>query len=99
MGREDENAGYYCPLIAIFCGLGATEAQKLYEYGPEHPVCRKIRKKKLRLPETGGPGKKDAGQLMRKFLGKGYTVNAVAEAFGCYPSTVRRKVREVGGKE
>ena len=57
MCRGDENAGYYCLLIAIFCGLGAADAQKLYEYGPEHPICRKIRQKKIRMPETGCSGK------------------------------------------
>ena len=43
--KDDEYKGYYCLLIAILCDLNAAEASTMYEYGPDHPLCRKILKK------------------------------------------------------
>ena len=48
--KDDEYKGYYCLLIAILCDLNAAEASTMYEYGPDHPLCRKILKKKVRKP-------------------------------------------------
>ncbi len=48
--KDDEYKGYYCLLIAILCNLNAAEASTMYEYGPDHPLCRKILKKKVRKP-------------------------------------------------
>ena len=45
--KDDEYKGYYCLLIAILCDLNAAEASTMYEYGPDHPLCRKILKKKV----------------------------------------------------
>lgn len=45
--KGDEYKGYYCLLIAILCDLNAAEASTMYEYGPDHPLCRKILKKKV----------------------------------------------------
>ena len=42
--KDDEYKGYYCLLIAILCNLNAAEASTMYEYGPDHPLCRKILK-------------------------------------------------------
>lgn len=42
MGKWDENSGYYCLLIAIFCGLDVYESVLMYKYGPNHPLCQKI---------------------------------------------------------
>ena len=39
--KDDEYKGYYCLLIAILCNLNAAEASTMYEYGPDHPLCRK----------------------------------------------------------
>lgn len=39
--KGDEYKGYYCLLIAILCNLNAAEASTMYEYGPDHPLCRK----------------------------------------------------------
>ncbi len=39
--KDDEYKGYYCLLIAILCDLNAAEASTMYEYGPDHPLCRK----------------------------------------------------------
>ncbi|MCD7883539.1 MAG: hypothetical protein LUI87_07520 [Lachnospiraceae bacterium] len=40
-GKNDEYAGYYCLLIAILLEVDAQDARLLYQYGPEHPLCRK----------------------------------------------------------
>ena len=48
--KDDEYKGYYCLLIAILCDLNAAEASTMYEYGPDHPLCWKILKKKVRKP-------------------------------------------------
>lgn len=44
--KDDEYKGYYCLLIAILCNLNAAEASTMYEYGPDHPLCRKPEKRK-----------------------------------------------------
>ena len=51
--KDDEYKGYYCLLIAILCNLNAAEASTMYEYGPDHPLCWKILKKKVRGNGTG----------------------------------------------
>ena len=43
--RNEEYAGYYCLVLAIVCGLNAAEAWKIYQYGPDHPLSKKILKK------------------------------------------------------
>lgn len=45
MKLYDED-GCYCLLIAILTGLDASKARKLYQYGPNHPTCRKFRKRR-----------------------------------------------------
>lgn len=92
---KDENEGYYCLLIAILCNLDVAEAQKMYKYGPDHPLCKKILKKKLKVPESVKQDKKQTGHLMKEFLQKGYTFDAIADAFECYPSTVRRRIKKI----
>ena len=91
---KDEYTGYYCLLIAILCDLDATEAQKMYKYGSDHPLCQKILKKKVKIPETAKQEKNQTGHLMKEFLQEGYTFDAIADAFGCYPSTVRRRIKK-----
>ena len=51
--KDDEYKGYYCLLIAILCDLNAAEASTMYEYGPDHPLCRKILKKKAQGIRNG----------------------------------------------
>ena len=46
--RNEEYAGYYCLVLAIVCGLNAAEAWKIYQYGPDHPLSKKILKRKIR---------------------------------------------------
>lgn len=91
---KDEYEGYCCLLIAILCNLDATEARKMYKYGPDHPLCQKILKKKVRLPGNAPMGREQTGNLMKELIQRGYSLNAVADAFGCYPSTVRRRIRK-----
>lgn len=95
---KDEYEGYYCLLIAILCDLDAAEAQKMYKYGPNHPLCQKILKKKVKLPEVAKQEKEQTGYLMKEFLQEGYTFDAIADAFGCYPSTVRRWIKKIEEK-
>ena len=96
---KDEYEGYYCLLIAIFCDLDVTEARKMYKYGPEHPLCQKILNKKIRLPDEMQMDKKEVARLMKKLIQKGHSFNAVADAFGCYPSTVRRRIKKVEAQD
>ena len=88
--KDDEYKGYYCLLIAILCNLNAAEASTMYEYGPDHPLCRKILKKKVRKPSIRKLKETEQAPAM-----KGYSQDAVSEAFQCFPSTVRRRVRKL----
>ena len=55
---KDENEGYYCLLIAILCNLDVAEAQKMYKYGPDHPLCKKLLKKEIESTRIGKAGQK-----------------------------------------
>jgi len=92
--KDEEYAGYCCLVIAILCDLNADEARKMYQYGPEHPLCRKILSRKVRLSGLEKLDRKKSGEVMDELLSQGYSVDAVSEAFCCFPSTVRRRVRE-----
>lgn len=50
--KDETMAGYYQLLIAIFCNLNAREARYLYDYGPAHPVCRRMMYRKLKASKT-----------------------------------------------
>ncbi|WP_270609532.1 hypothetical protein [Blautia massiliensis (ex Durand et al. 2017)] len=93
--KDDEYKGYYCLLIAILCDLNATEARKMYKYGPDHPLCRKILKKKIRKLSAVQLKESEQAVAMKALLEQGYSQDAVAEAFQCFPSTVRRRVRKL----
>lgn len=97
--RNEEYAGYCCLAIAILCNLNADEARKMYKYGPDHPICQKILNKKVRMTGVEKLDRKKSGEVMKELLSQGYSVDAVAEAFLCFPSTVRRRVREIREKE
>lgn len=96
--RDEEYAGYCCLVLAILCNLNADEAQKMYQYGPEHPLCQKILRKKVQKEGLEKLDRKRSGEVMQELLSQGYSVDAVSEAFGCFPSTVRRRVREAKEK-
>lgn len=92
--RDEEYAGYCCLVIAILCNLNADEARKMYKYGPEHPLCRKFLNSKVRIAGLEKLNRRQSGEVMKELLHQGYSVDAVAEAFLCFPSTVRRRVKE-----
>ena len=52
MSIWNEDSGYYCLLIAIFCDVDVTEAKLIYKYGPGHPVSRRIFRKKLKVEDV-----------------------------------------------
>ena len=60
--RNEEYAGYYCLVMAIVCGLNAAEAWKIYQYGPDHPLSKKILKHKIRDSSLKKLKKKGAGK-------------------------------------
>jgi len=80
-------------VIAIVCGLNATEAWKLYEYGPEHPLCKKMLARKIRDSSLKKMEKKSRGKVMQQLFKQGYSKNAIAEAFECFPATVSERIK------
>lgn len=93
MTFNEEAAGYYCLLIAICCDLNAHEARLVYEHGFEYPPCKRILKKKVKLPEGfKAASKHQVGEWMRQLRMEGFSLDAISEAFGCYPSAVRRRI-------
>lgn len=96
--KDEEYAGFCCLAIAILCNLNADEARKMYKYGPDHPLCQKIIRKKVHRAGLENLDRKQSGKVMKELLSQGYIVDAVSEAFQCFPSTVRRRVREVREK-
>ena len=71
MGYEGEEIeGYYCLLIAILGNFDASEARFLYEYGPDHPVCQKILKKRPPPVNFAKMSKEDINRcIYRLFIG------------------------------
>ena len=74
--------------MAIVCGLNAAEAWKIYQYGPDHPLSKKILKHKIRDSSLKKLKKKEQEKMMKKLFLEGYSKNAIAEAFECLPETV-----------
>jgi len=97
MSDWDKDSGYYCLLIAIFCGVDVTEAKLIYKYGPAHPLCRKILGKKLKGKED--MEKEAMGNTMYRLRKAGYTLEEISNAFNCYPSTVKRRIEKAEGKD
>lgn len=94
MNTWDEYSGYYCLLIAIFCNVDATEAWIMYEYGPSHPVCRKILNKKVTISNVDKMTKNEIARQMRELRQLGHTFDEIANAFACCPSTVKKRIRK-----
>ena len=91
--RNEEYAGYYCLVMAIVCGLNAAEAWKIYQYGPDHPLSKKILKHKIRDSSLKKLKKKEQEKMMKKLFLEGYSKNAIAEAFECLPETVTARIK------
>ena len=64
MSIWNEDSGYYCLLIAIFCEVNVTEAKLIYKYGPAHPVSRRIFRKKIRMEGVENMKKETIGNAM-----------------------------------
>ncbi len=94
MADWDEDSGYYCLLIAILCDVDVAESKLIYKYGIEHPLCRKILKKKLKVEGVQGMGKETMWNTMYRLRKEGYTLEEISNAFGCYPSTVKRRIEK-----
>ena len=86
--QKDLIAGYYQLLIAIFCGLNATEAKLMYEYGPSHPICKRFLKKKLQKQDTE-LSREDRAQIISCMRKEGYTWESIAEAMDCEAATAK----------
>lgn len=99
MGYEGEEIeGYYCLLIAILGNFDASEARFLYEYGPDHPVCQKILKKRPPPVNFAKMNKEDINRCIYRLFEEGYSKRSIADLFGCYPSTVNRRLA-IGKKQ
>ena len=99
MGYEGgEIEGYYSLLIAILGNFDASEARFLYEYGPDHPVCQKILKKRPPPVNLAKMSKEEINQCMYRLFEEGYSKRSIADLFSCYPSTVNRRLT-IGKKQ
>ncbi|MCI8727762.1 hypothetical protein [Sporofaciens musculi] len=94
MSIWNEDSGYYCLLIAIFCEVNVTEAKLIYKYGPAHPVSRRIFRKKIRMEGVENMKKETIGNAMYRMRKAGYTLDEISNVFGCYPSTVKRRIEK-----
>ena len=61
--------------MAIVCGLNAAEAWKIYQYGPDHPLSKKILKHKIRDSSLKKLKKKEQEKMMKKLFLEGYSKN------------------------
>ena len=80
-------------MLAIVCGLSAAEAWKIYQYGPDHPLSKKILKRKIRDSSLKKLKKKEQEKMMKKLFLEGYSKNAIADAFECLPETVTARIK------
>ena len=99
MSIWNEDSGYYCLLIAILCGVDVTEAKLIYKYGPGHPVSRRIFRKKLKVEDVEDMEKENIGNMMYRMRKEGYTLEEISNAFGCYPSTVKRRIEKARNRK
>lgn len=99
MSIWNEDSGYYCLLIAILCNVDVAEAKLIYKYGPGHPVSRRIFGKKLKVEGVEEMEKEAMGSMMYRMRKEGYTLEAISNTFGCYPSTVKRRIEKAKRKE
>ena len=58
-------------------------------------AVEKILKKKVRKPSIKKLKESEMAAAMKALLDQGYSQDAVSEAFQCFPSTVRRRVRKL----
>ena len=87
--------GYYCLVIAILTGVDASEARKLYNYGPEHPVSRKILRKRYPASEKKKLKGEERKEEIKEMKKDGYGLEIIAEALDCDDSTVKRIIKKM----
>ena len=61
------------------CGLNAAEAWKIYQYGPDHPLSKKILKHKIRDSSLKKLKKKEQEKMMKKLFLEGIMVTVNQE--------------------
>ena len=97
--KDDEYKGYYCLLIAILCNLNAAEASTMYEYGPDHPLCRKILKKKVRKPSIKKLKESEMAAAMKALLDQpGCSIGSIS-VFSIYGQAQSKKINRKEGNE
>ena len=85
MKLYDED-GCYCLLIAILTGVDASRARKLYQYGPNHPICRKFMKRRQMSVKKHLETRSERMRAMKEML---------AAVFDCDCSTVKRNLKKL----
>ena len=93
MKLYDED-GCYCLLIAIFTGLDASKARMVYQYGPNHPVCRKFMKKRQMSVKVHLETRSERMRAMREMREEGCGIEMLAAIFDCDSSTVKRNLKK-----
>ena len=94
MKLYDED-GCYCLLIAILTGVDANRARKLYQYGPNHPICRKFMKRRQTSVKKHLETRSERMRAMKEMKEKGCGIEMLAAVFDCDCSTVKRNLKKV----
>ena len=93
--KDDEYKGYYCLLIAILCNLNASGSQHNVRIRTRSSALPENTEKEVRKPSIKKLKESEMAAAMKALLDQGYSQDAVSEAFQCFPSTVRRRVRKL----
>ena len=94
MELYDED-GCYCLLIAILTGVDASRARKLYQYGPNHPICRKFMKRRQMSVKKHLETRSERMRAMKEMKEKGCGIEMLAAVFDCDCSTVKRNLKKL----
>lgn len=86
--------GCYCLLIAILTGLDASKARKLYQYGPNHPICRKFMKRRQTSVKKHLDTRTERMRVMKEMREEGCGIEMLAAIFDCDCSTVKRTLKK-----
>lgn len=93
MKLYDED-GCYCLLIAILTGLDASKSRMIYQYGPDHPVCRKFMKKRQTSVKEHLETRSERMRAMKEMREEGCGIEMLAAIFDCDSSTVKRNLKK-----
>lgn len=97
MKLYDED-GCYCLLIAILSGVDASQARKLYQYGQNHPVCRKFMKRRRTSVKKNLETRSERMSAMKEMRENGCSIEMLAAIFDCDCSTVKRNLKKAEDK-